>query len=364
MLEVAIGIAIIAMVLSDIFQAVIVPRYSPASLRFAPFLIGKVAWALCRKTAAFINSEVVLDLYLGMFAPFTMIVMLLGSLLAMIFAFALIIHGLGTEFKPVVGDFGTALYLSATSLLTIGFGDIIAVHLPGRVTVLAAGVVGITLVAIGVSFLFSMQQAVHFRETVVHTLQGRIQPANSAVSLLLNYADLGLEEDLGNQIKDWELWLASVLTSHRSYPLLCYFRSGHMCVSWITVIGIMLDTCNLLSSTVNDKRYSHAEFFLQIGKRLVRFMETYFELSPANSSVSREEFHSAYILLKGRGYPLKEEESAWEKFHLTRSEYAPALTALAFAFITQPPGWLPVQDANLTSPGSAESELYLESLPS
>lgn len=340
MVEVLLGFLFIAILLFDIFQAVLVPRFTPASLRFAPLLIGRIAWPVYRKISAFIQSEQVLDFYLGAFAPLAFVLIFSSWLIAMAFSFALIVHGLGHEFHPIIQDFPTAVYVAGTSLLTLGFGDIIATSAAGRAILLLGAATGITVVAVAVSFLFSMQQSVHSREVMVNTFQSRIAAHASAVHLLLNYADLGITDQLANQINSWEVWSADVLASHRAFPLLCYFRSGHMCVSWITTLGIMLDAANLLSTTVDDRRFAHSEFFLQLGCKLVNFLREYLRIHPAASGITREEFHRAYKLLEQRGYHLHEEEQAWEYFHITRSQYAPSVNALAFNFVSQAPRWL------------------------
>ncbi|MBX9720373.1 MAG: hypothetical protein K2X81_03165 [Candidatus Obscuribacterales bacterium] len=340
MLEAILGVVFVAVLLFDIFQAVLVPRFTPASHRFAPFFIGKIAWPTCRKIATFINSETVLDSFLGAFAPMAFVMIFVAWMVSLTVAVAMIIHGLGNEFRPAINDFGTALYLAGTSVLTLGFGDIVAVSPLGRALVLAAGSTGITVVAVGVSYLFSMQQSVHSREVMVNTFQSRICTHASAVTLLTNYADLGIANQLPAQISEWELWTSQIVASHRAFPLLCYFRSGHMCVSWITVLGVMLDAANLLTTTINDSKCGHANFFLQIGSKLVNFFRAYLNLEPAKSCISREEFTSAYNMLKESGYPMHPENSAWEKFHITRSEYAPSLNALAYCFVCQTPGWI------------------------
>jgi len=339
MLEILIGFSIVAVLLADIFQAVLVPRFTPASLRLAPLLIGRIIWPLCRRLALVMKNESVQDYYLGAFAPMAFVMIFLTWMVAMTLAFGLIIHGLGSEFRPCIHDFHTAVYVAGTSLLTLGFGDIIAKSFLGRIVVLLGAVTGITVVAVGVSFLFSMQQSVHNREIMVNAFQSRIDKNCSAVSLLLSYADRGITNLLAAQINEWETWAADVLSSHRAFPLLCYFRSGHMCVSWITVLGIMLDAANLLSTTINDRRFGHADFFLEIGCKLVQFFKDYLNIEPENSCIRREEFAEAFVLLKERGYLLHEEEIAWERFHITRSQYAPALNALAKTFVCATPGW-------------------------
>ncbi|MBX9693084.1 MAG: hypothetical protein K2Z81_11915, partial [Cyanobacteria bacterium] len=192
--ETAAGIIIILVVLFDIFQTVLVPRYTPSSLRFMPVFISRVAWPVFRSFSRLIRNETLQDLFLGTFAPLVFVCMFLLSLAVLTFGYALIMDSMGSEFAPAINGFQTALYAAGTALLTLGFGDIVAKTNEARMVMLLAATTGISVVAIGVSFLFSLQQSVHAREEMVHILQTRIQPANSAVSLLINYADMGIED--------------------------------------------------------------------------------------------------------------------------------------------------------------------------
>lgn len=338
-LEIFLGFAIVAVLLFDIFQAVLVPRFSPSSYRIAPFITSRLGWPLFKLLTRFARGKEQLDLLLGTFAPLAFVVIFVLWLSTIIVAYGMIIHGLGAEFKPPVADFATAVYVSGTSLLTVGFGDIVAVSLLGRSVLLLGAATGITIVAIAVSFLFSMQQSVQRRETTVHSYQARIAPDNSAVSLLCNYAELGIKDQLAAAVHEWEEWTAHVLTSHRSFPLLCYFRSGHMSVPWLTLMGIMLDASNLLATTVNEKQFSHSRFFLSIGTKSVQIFSAYFNLRGLDQGVSRDDFRLAYNKLKEHGFELHEEDKAWEMFHLHRGQYAPALNALAANFVCPLPAW-------------------------
>lgn len=347
MLEIAIGVVLATVLLFDLFQAVLVPRYTPASLRLAPIIVSRFAWPYFRKLTSFIHDEILLDVFLGSFAPLAFLAIFAIWLFLMAFSFGMIVHGIGGEFHPHIPNLETACYLAGTSLLTLGFGDIVASTPLARFILLFAAATGITVVAISVSFLFSMQQSVHQREVVVHTMQARIAGHSSAVNLLCSYAERGITDQLVTQLSEWETWTAQVLTSHRSFPLLCYFRSGHLCVPWVTVMGIMLDTANLLSTTIDDSRFGHAEFLLQIGSRSMNIFKTYFNLDLARSCVSEEEFRRAYQLLREKGYKMHDEDLAWQRFHVTRSQYAPALSAVAFNFVCPIPAWLPEETNSL-----------------
>lgn len=363
-IEIAVGLATVSILLFDIFQSVLVPRYTPASLRIAPLLVSRIGWPLFKSISRFIRNEVTLDIFLGAFAPVAFILVFVLWLTALTCSFGLIIYGLGNEFRPAINDLGTACYVAGTAILTIGFGDIVSTGAPGRFLLLAGATTGITIVAIAVSFLFSMQQSVHARETMVHSYQARIGRHASGLHLLLRYAELGIKDQLAGQIHEWETWMSQVLTSHRSFPLLCYFRSGHMSIPWITLIGVMLDAANLLSTTVSEKRFGHADFLLKLGSKAVNIFASYFKLHPAKRELSRAEFQQAYELLKEHGYELYEEERAWRKFQLTRMQYSPALNALAFNFVCPTPGFLeesdlhPVQNT-LDESATADSLSYV-----
>ncbi len=363
MLEITIGVVLVTILLFDLFQSVLVPRYTPASLRLAPLIVSRFAWPHFRRMASFIHNEVLLDFFLGSFAPLAFLGIFAIWLFLMVVSFGLIVQGLGAQFHPQVHDFGTAMYTAGTALLTLGFGDIVASTPLSRFILLFAAATGITVVAISVSFLFSMQQSVHQREVVVHTMQARIGNNPSAVNLLCTYADLEITDQLVSQLNEWEIWISQVLTSHRSFPLLCYFRSGHLSVPWVTIMGIMLDTANLLSTTINDRRFGHAEFLLQIASRSVNIFRNYFKLDVARSCVSEEDFRRAYRILRDKGYQMHDEELAWQRFHVTRSQYAPALNAVAFNFVCPISTWLaPVSHGSEFSQEAFEQEKQLNSV--
>lgn len=340
LLEIFAGFVLVTILLFDIFQAVLVPRFTPASMRLTPNLIGRFAWPVFRKISTLVHNELLLDHMLGVFAPLVFVMIFSLAIASLILGFGLIAMGLGAHFTPQITDYGTACYTAATALLTLGFGDIVATGPLARILLIVAASTGISVVAIAVSFLFSMQTNVHLREQMVHALQMRIKPENSALAVLLNYAELGITNQLIQDIQSWEMWMAQVLTSHRSFPLLCYFRSGHGSVPWVTIIGIMLDVANLLSSTVNEKRFAHSAFLLHIGTKILVDFRSYFVLKPVEVSIRKEEFLEAYKQLKARGYSLHEENEAWERFHLNRSQYAPSLNALCYQFLCPIPNFV------------------------
>ena len=93
------------------------------------------------------------------------------------------------------------------------------------------------MLALGVTYLFSLYGAFQRREELVTTLDARAGAPPSGIVMLETYARLGLWDDLRRTFADWEEWSARVLDTHVAYPILVYFRSSHDGESWMGAIG-------------------------------------------------------------------------------------------------------------------------------
>ncbi len=87
--------------------------------------------------------------YLAVYGPLSVMLLLAlwGGLI--IVAFALIYHGLGPRFEAAAGlvGFGTLLYMSGSTFLTLGLGDVTSSDPVGRLFILLeAGSAGVMLV--------------------------------------------------------------------------------------------------------------------------------------------------------------------------------------------------------------------------
>src|SRR6476661_736041 len=118
----ALGLFLITLAFWDVFETVIVPRPTPGWFRIARYVV-RGSWRVLR-AAMRGRSEATRDRILSLFAP-AMVIALLGSwLVTLIVGYGLIFYGLRDELRPVPPNLGTAIYFAATSLLTLGFGDI------------------------------------------------------------------------------------------------------------------------------------------------------------------------------------------------------------------------------------------------
>lgn len=339
-LELILGIGVVAYVLNDVFQSVVVPRPTPARYRITRWVV-RPGWRAWRAMGLRTSSAGERERMLGMFAPLVVVVLLVLWLSGLVLGFGLVYFGLGAQLHPMVRDFPTALYFAGTSVLTIGFGDFVATSGVTRLLALVAGGSGLGTIALAISFLFSLYGSFQRREILVVTLDARAGAPPSGVSLLETMAKLGMEDDLPELFREWEKWAAEVLDSHLAYPVLAYFRSSHDNESWISALGAILDGTTLVLTTVADGPRGPAKMMFAMGTHLVEDLGRFFRTSGDHEvGVERYEFDQARERLSAAGWSLLGPEESWAAFSRLRAQYAGQLNNMAKWWAAPPTQWI------------------------
>ena len=242
--------------------------------------------------------------------------------------------------QPVPASLGSALYFAATSVLTLGFGDFVAVGAPARIIITTAAITGLGVVALVVTFLFSLYGSYQRREMQVVALQAAAGAPPSAVALLETYSQLGLVGRLPELFIDWERWAVEVLDSHVAYPLLGFFRSSHDNLSWISALGTVLDAASLVLTTICEVPRGEAKLFKRVGAHLVEDIFNLGFRAGEATALDRSDFDAACDRLEEAGYTLEDRDQAWPVFKAARGAYAPRLEAMARYWATPAASWL------------------------
>ena len=331
-----VGVLIIVVVVADIFQAVVVPRRTPRTFKFSSLLI-RTLWNPWKRVSFRFKRR--REDLLGIFAPFSLMLLLTVWVLALVIGFGLILYALSGLIQPPLQDLATAFYVAGTSLFTLGFGDYVANGI-ARVVVIVAGGCGLAVMSLVIAFLFSLYSSLQHREVLVHQVESRAGSPPSAVTLLETYAYLEMLDQLPNDLHDWELWAAEIFESHRAYPILSLFRSTLEGNSWIGTLGVMLDTCTLLLTIVKTEYCGMAYLMHRMGCRILLDLHRLFGLPKAEAlEVNRHQFEQAKESLTKAGFTIREDESAWLDFVQVHSAYSGALNALTQYFAAIPPTW-------------------------
>jgi hypothetical protein len=337
-LEGAAGAALVVVMLLDVFQSVIVPR--PTGYRFR--VSGRIAQYAWRGWSSFAqrydDSERRED-FLGTYAPFILIVNLAIWVSGLIVGYGMLLHALD-GLRPPTSFLGT-LYFAGTSLLTIGYGDIVPRTAAAKLVAIIAGASGFGVVAVSTAFLFQLFGSFQQRENFVVTFGAKAGSPPSGVTLLETHARLGMIAALPGLFENAQRWGALVLEQHLAYPILAYFRSTHDYESWLGVLGALLDSSTLLMTTVVDVPFGQATLMNDLGRHITHDLVDYFGLETGVAvGIEREEFDAARRRLAEAGYEVRDGDDAWPEFAKKRASYATALNAMARHFDVPPTQWV------------------------
>ncbi len=341
--SIAIGIVVIILTLSDVFAAVVMPRATARRYRVS-FLAWRLAWYTWPRLAwrLYAANEDLREDFLAVFAPFMLIALIGLWVTLLILGFGLVLWGLRGGIAPGHASFGGMLYFAGSSLLTIGFGDVVGRSALPRFVSVLAGLAGLSLLSILTAFLFALFGSFQQRETFVVTTAARAGTPPSGVNLLAIAGYSHTQEDLSSLMSDAQRWAAAVMESHLAYPVLAFFRSSHDEQSWVGTLGTLLDAATLIMTTIKGVRAGQAGIFYSVGRHATRDLSRYFRVGIAEGSagIERQEFEHACDRLASAGYKLQDRNEAWRQFFQLRSGYAPHLNALATFFEIPPLQWV------------------------
>lgn len=353
--ELVAGVILVTAVLFDVFESVVLPRRAGNLFRLAPHVLA-LPWPIWRRIGLRLQPAWRREDFLGTFAPLAIVLLLALWFAGLIVGFGLILHALHDQLMPPIADFETAFYMAGTSLLTIGFGDVVATTGAARFTVVFAGAAGLTIVALVIALTFNLYASFARREVLVLALDARAGAPPSGLVLLETYGRYGIPEELAALFAQFELWTAEMLDSHLAYPVLIYFRSSHDGQSWISALGAVLDAATLLVAAVPEdaevdgaslrNSRAGAKMLYSIGCHALvdltqlRIAGGIAKLAAPSPGIERSEFEAACQRLAQAGYPVLCDEATWQIFAERRSAYAARLNLLATYLASPPTQWI------------------------
>jgi len=333
------GILILTWTLLDVFRTLVMPRAARGRFRLSRILFRPMwrpwRWVGLRRKTVQARERV-----LASAAPFFFFVLLVGWVTLALLGYALILWS--PAFAPGMGNgdvsFGDALYAGGTSLFTLGFGGVATGWT--RIIPVLEGATGLALFAVVIAYLPVLYQAFNRREVGVLLLDARAGSPPSGPELLHRMGSAGVVSSLPELFAEWERWVADVLETHMSYPLLVLFRSPHDDTSWITSLGSVLDAATLILTSVEDEPDERAKLMYGTGVHAVEDLFYYFRLPERETVIQRDEFEDVLDDMKESGYSVRPIDEAFARFTAKRAKYASRLEAIA-VMLAAPPGlWI------------------------
>jgi hypothetical protein len=270
-LELAFGLLVWIAVIWDGFATIVLPR-TVAPMRRISGRFNRWSWRLWAAVGRRVEPRGLQLSFLAVYGPISVILLLLIWAGLMIVAFAIIYHGLGPRFHAASGpiDFGTLLYMSASTFSTLGLGDVTATDPIARIFIILEASTGYLFLGLIITYMPVLEQGYGEREVgnlLIHSRSGR---PPGAIKLLHRYASPDRLEVLRGNLREAERWMAGILQSHLSHPVLSFYRAQHWGQSWLVSLTIILDSSALLIVSGDGIAAEQARLTYRMGIHLLK----------------------------------------------------------------------------------------------
>jgi hypothetical protein len=270
-------------------------------------------------------------------------------------AYGLIYFGLNLPFHDPIHPttfyqiLRSCLYLSGTTIFTLGLGDVQPITHTARMLVVIEAGTGFGFFALVVGYVPVLYTAFSNREISVALLDARAGSPPTAGELLARHNFSGGHEALTELLREWERWSAAMLETHISYPILCYYRSQHDNQSWLSAITAILDTCALLITTVEGPSTRQAQLTFAIARHTLVDLGHVFHLEKEEQQyrekpftrISEEKLNELRRTLSGSGFSLCTGMESPARLSAIRKLYEPHAQAMADYLHLDLPLWEP-----------------------
>jgi Ion channel len=236
------GWAIVGSILWDAFETLVLPRTPSRKLRFTR-LYYRATWRCWVLAARTLRSDRRRERFLAVYGPLSLLGLLTLWGAGLVGGFALLQWSQRERLVNVDGNphFFDDLYMSATTLFTLGLGDVMPRGRAGRLLVVGESGSSLMLITMVFAYLPILYQSFSRREVRLTMLDAWAGSPPSAAELLRRVAASGDVGHLDVFFADWEHWCSDILESHLSYPAIAYFRSQHRRQSWVSALATVLD---------------------------------------------------------------------------------------------------------------------------
>jgi hypothetical protein len=305
--EFLVGFALVAMTLRDVFETVVVPGGSRASLHVARRLLQMLLplWRKLRPARGISTT----------FAPVLLVASFVIWSVLMVIGFGLIAHALGNSFHPPLRTVSSAIYLAGSSIITLGPTETSAIG-AGRWVVIAAGFCGLASITMAVTYLLEVQSSVSKRDVGIYKLNTSAGDPPSALALLENYAALGSQSELAHVLRESRDWCTTVRQSHSSHPSLIYFRSTGTGAGWPAALGALLDLSLIAGRLIDHEEWRGAAALLRAdGLRMAEELGRLSHLKPGLDEVSDDDLAGVRQRLANAGYRLRDDVDVAATLH-------------------------------------------------
>jgi hypothetical protein len=336
------GALLILAMLIEFFVAFMLPRRVKRDPRIARGVYTAL-WRPWRMGAALLSPSAE-DTMLGFFGPLALLLQLVVWVLGLMVGFALLQWAFGSHIGAGGHRFADDLYFSSGAFLSAAVSTA-PVSATAKVLSLLEAATGVGVLFIVIGYLPSVYAAFSRREIAVSQLATRAGTPPTAVHLLRRIS----EGDRWNQLREYlaeaEAWVAELMETHLSYPLLAYYRSQHVNQNWLAALTTIVDTSATVIAALPEGDPAIAEQTFGIGRHALSDLAHVFHVRPGDTNrLTDEAFESVWRAIESHERVETNPESMRRRLDHLRSEYEPNAIGLSVALALPLPAWSPSED--------------------
>lgn len=359
-LAVVVGVLAVLSVLTDMINTLVTTQTSSWKWWLSRRL-AEVTWQVVRTIACRLPQGALRERLLATLAPILVLMMLVAWVAQQILGFGLIWWGLGGV--SGVESLLDSIYYSGVVFFTVGFGEVVPSGTVPRFGALLEAFSGVLTTALVIGYLPALYGAYSERERKLMTLDDGSDDRITPINLIKAWAPDASPQELVGHFEPWEEWVASILETHTSFPMLRLFRSHHEGQNWITALGVLADAglhCQMIEGAQD-----RAPYF--VVRRVIRLFDDL--TAGVDLSQYRVELDAQYggpssyleeMLreLKGHGFKVVSEEEADRRMRELRPQFDAQMEYLIDSLLAPRGFWghaigHRIQESGVTGPDGA-----------
>jgi hypothetical protein len=287
--------------------------------------------------------------FLAVYGPNSIMFLLVLWAVLLIFAFALIYHGLGDRFQADRGSigFGALLYMSGSTFLTLGLGDITSADPLARFCMILETGTGYIFLGLMITYMPLLHQAYGSREVVNLLIHSRAGHPPNGLRLIRRYSGTANSEILRAILREAERWMAETLQTHLSHPVLAFYRAHHRGESWLVSLTTVLDSAAVLAITGDRVVAAQAKIAYRMGLRLLKDLTDALHISPDRNCpirLTKSDLPRLRAVLEAAGLTLAPGRGPSGQLLRLVRRYDPHLFALSESLVIPLPPWFMTLD--------------------
>lgn len=250
-----VGLAAVLAVLVDMINTLVTTQ-TASGRWWLTIRLYRSAWWVIRGIASRITTDSWRERLLATFAPVSVFALLVVWVTQQIIGFGLMWWAVGGV--DGASSLFDSIYFSGVVYFTLGFGELVPVEVVPRIGALFEAFSGVLTTALVIGYLPALYSAYSERERKLLTLDDGTEERISPQSLLMARAPDGSLDALQPWFAEWEQWVAGVIETHSTFPMLVLFRSKDPGQHWVTALGVVTDMalqCQMIEGAANREAY-------------------------------------------------------------------------------------------------------------